>query len=35
MILTVTDANPGGMVPPASVASTVNVYVGSDLLKAS
>lgn len=35
MILTVTVACPGGMVPSVSTASTVNVYTGSESASAS
>lgn len=35
MILTVTEASPGGMVPSVSTASIVNVYVGSESVRAS
>lgn len=35
MILTVTEASPGGMVPSVSMASTVNVYTGSEPVSAS
>lgn len=35
VMVTVTEASPGGMLPPASAASTVKVYARSDSPRAS